>query len=159
LQGDGINVVSNGAGISTVRISGNLIRQYSNLAGIDLAQRSGNGSLFATITGNTVSDPGTFASNGILVQAGAGGTDNGTVCANVTGNSITGSGAGGGTDFRFRQRILTTFRVPGYAGANNDNAAVVAFVSGNNGGASGSATNNVAGGGAGFVGGSACPLP
>ena len=159
LQGDGINVVSNGAGISTVRISGNLIRQYSNLAGIDLAQRSGNGSLFATITGNTVSDPGTFASNGILVQAGAGGTDSGTVCANVTGNSITGSGASGGTDFRFRQRILTTFRVPGYAGANNDNAAVVAFVSGNNGGASGSATNNVAGGGAGFVGGSACPLP
>jgi Bacterial Ig domain len=158
-QGDGITVFSNGAGISTVRISGNLIRQYSNLAGIDMAQRSGSGSLFATVTGNTISNPGTFASNGILIQAGAISTDNGTVCAGVTGNSITGSGANGGTDFRLRQRNLTTFRLPGYAGANNDNAAVVTFVAGNNGGASGSATNNVAGGGAGFVGGSACPLP
>jgi hypothetical protein len=159
LQGDGITVASNGAGISTVSITNNLVRQYSNLAGINLAQRSGNGSLFATVTGNTVSNPGSFASNGILVQAGALSTDNGTLCANVTGNSITGSGANGGTDFRFRQRFLTTFRVPGYAGAANDNAAVVAFVSGNNGGASGSATNNVSGGGAGFVGGAACPTP
>ena len=158
-QGDGINVASNGAGISTVSITGNVVRQYSNLAGINLAQRSGSGSLFATVTGNTISNPGTFASNGILIQAGAVTTDNGLVCANVTGNSITGSGASGGTDFRYRQRNLTTFRVPGYAGAANDNAAVVTFVAGNNGGASGSATNNVAGGGAGFIGGAACPLP
>jgi hypothetical protein len=158
-QGDGITVFSNGAGISTVSITNNLVRQYSNLAGINVRQGSGSGSLFATITGNTVSDPGTFASNGILVQAGALSTDNGLVCANVTGNNITGSGANGGTDFRYRQRFLTTFRVPGYAGAANDNTAVVNYVAGLNGGASGSATNNVAGGGAGFVGGSACPTP
>ncbi len=158
-QGDGITVLSSGAGTSTVSITSNLVRQYANLFGINVHQRDGSGALYATITGNTVSNPGSFATNALIVQAGAISTDNGTVCAHISGNTITGAGAGGATDFRVRQRNLTTFRLPGYAGAANDNAAVVAFISGNNGGASGSATNNVAGGGSGFIGGAACPTP
>ena len=54
----------------------------------------------------------------------------------------------------------TTFRLPGYAGAAGDTAAVVSFVQGNNPGAeTGSATANFPAGGGGFVGGAACPTP
>ena len=78
--------------------------------------------------------------------------------AGALANSITGSGANAGTDFRLRQRQSTTVRLPGYAGANNDNTAVVTFVQGNNGGASGLASNTVGSGGGGFVGGGGtCP--
>ena len=69
---------------------------------------------------------------------------------------ITGTGTDGGTDFRLRQRQSTTVFLPGYAGANNDDAAVVAFAQGNNGGTpTGSAANTVPTGG-GFQG--TCPF-
>ena len=121
----------------------------------------------ATVTANTIANPGTFASNGILAQAGSVTGDQGLMCLDIGGadalaNSLAGSGANGGTDFRVRQRIETTVRLPGYVGANNNNAAVVAFIQGRNTGAeTGSATNNVSGvpPGGGFVGGAACPQP
>jgi hypothetical protein len=162
-SGDGINVASNNAGTLTVAITNNTIRQYSNLAGIGIAQRDGNGTLNATVTGNTVSNPGTFASNGIVAQAGATATDAGLLCVDIGGagalaNSIAGSGANGGTDFRLRQRFGTTVRLPGYGGAPTDTAAVIAFVQGRNTGSeTGSAT--VEAPGVGFVGGAACPQP
>ena len=114
----------------------------------------------ATITGNTVANPGTFGGNGLLVTAGAITTDAGTFCGAITGNTLGGSGGSGTTDFRLRQRFLTTVRLPGYGGAAGDTAAVVAFVQGNNTGAeTGSATANFPAGGGGFVGGAACPTP
>jgi hypothetical protein len=80
----------------------------------------------------------------------------------VRNNNLAGSGLnsapGVDTDFRLRQRQLTTVRLPGYAGANTDTAAVVAFVQGNNNGAeTGSAA--VAATGGGFVGGPSCVVP
>ncbi|HET6669799.1 MAG TPA: Ig-like domain-containing protein [Pyrinomonadaceae bacterium] len=169
-SGNGIDIVVNGKSDITVAITNNLIREYSNLSGIRVAARDdvaagAGGTINATITGNTISDPGTFAGEGLFVSAGAVAGDDHFICADIGGagalaNSIAGSGANGSTDFRVRQRFLTTVRLPGYAGANNNDAAVVAFIQGrNNGAETGSADNNVAGGGGGFVGGAACTAP
>jgi len=164
-QGAGIDVTSVDGGTSTTLITGNQIRQYNNF-GISLtagnASVGGSGALNATVTGNTVANPGTsgFAMNGVMLNSGTNAGDAHQVCLAMSGNSITGSGAFGGTDFRLRQRMLTTVRLPGYAGANNNNAAVTAFIQANNGGTpTGSAANTVSTGGGGFVGGAGCPTP
>ncbi len=153
----------------TVSITGNQIRQYNNF-GIELLTGGGasptGGALNATITGNTVKEPGTggLPMNGIHLNGGTVPGDTYQICASVGGagalaNDITGSGANAGTDFRLRQRQATTVRLPGYGGANNNDAAVVTFVQANNVGApSGLASNTVPTGG-GFVGGAACPTP
>jgi hypothetical protein len=76
-------------------------------------------------------------------------TDAGTMCAAITGNTLGGSGGGGTTDFRLRQRFLTTFRLSGYGGGQADTAAVVTFVQNNDTGVeTGSATANFPAGGA-----------
>src|SRR5436190_8994031 len=126
----------------------------------DVPGRTGSRTLNATITGNTLANPGTFASNGLFVFGGATTTDGGLICAGISGNSITGSSANGSTDFRLRQRFNTTIRLPGYGGAAGDTTAVVIFVEGNNGGTpTGSATVAFPTTGGGFAGGSACPTP
>jgi hypothetical protein len=164
-QGSGINVAHLGGGTSTVAVTGNQVRQYNNF-GINVsagtASAGGNGTLNATVTGNTVTEPGTaaFPMNGINVNVGNSSGDAHAVCASITGNAAAGSGAFGGTDIRIRQRFLTTTRLPGYAGGNADNAAVAAFLEANNAGSpTVQAQNSVATGGGGFVGGGACPQP
>ncbi|MGH2688310.1 MAG: hypothetical protein ACRDKW_05830, partial [Actinomycetota bacterium] len=126
--------------------------------------RDGDGTLNATVTGNTIGNPGSFASHGIVAQAGSVDGDGGTLCVDIGGagalaNSLAGSGANSGTDFRLRQRIDTTVRLPGYAGGATDTAAVIALVQARNTGSeTGSATVNSPPGG-GYVGGAACPQP
>ena len=160
-QASGIAAYADGDGVHTVRIENNQIRQWSGFAGIDMLIRDGSPTLNATITGNTIANPGARSeATGILATAGAITTDAGTICAAITGNTLAGAGGSGTTDFRLRQRFLTTFRLPGYTGAAGDTAAVVSFVQGNNPGAeTGSATANFPAGGGGFVGGAACPTP
>ncbi len=133
-QGDGINITAQNTSDITVAITNNTIRQYSNASGMNLSVNTGTtDTLNATITGNTISNPGTFGGNGLLAQAGAAAGDAGFMCIDIGGagalaNSIAGSSANGATDFRVRQRISTTVRLPGYVGANNNDAAVVAFI-------------------------------
>lgn len=172
LQGSGISLTSVGGGSHTVSVTGNQVRQYNNqgvLLQIGDASAGGNGTLNATVTSNVIAQPGTAptAKNGIHLNAGLATGDNPQVCVDLGGagslaNSVAGSGSGGaaGTDLRLRQRFLTTVRLPGYAGGNADNAAVVAFEQARNGGApTGLAQNAVATGGGGFVGGAGCPQP
>jgi hypothetical protein len=156
-----ITVTSNGAGTTTVAVTNNVIRQYGNGYGILLDNKEGNSTLNATVTGNNVDNPGTFAINGIHVNAGATAgppIDSGVTCAAITGNTVINAGLAT-ADIRLRQRFNTTIRLPGYAGAASDSTAVNAFVSGNNGGAEVTSINNVGGGGFGFLGGAACPIP
>jgi hypothetical protein len=164
-QGSGIAVLHSGGGTDTVHITGNQVRQYNNsgiLLQIGAASLGGSGTLNATVTGNTVAQPGTFASNGVFLNVGTASGDAHQACftfggAGALANSITGSGANGATDFRLRERFATSVRLPGYAGANNDNAAVTAFVQANNGGSpTGLVANNVPTG-AGYIGGAPCP--
>jgi hypothetical protein len=158
-SGTGISVISNGAGLTTVAVTNNQVRQYANPYGILINTKEGSSDLNATVTGNTVANPGSFAINGIRVDAGATAGDSGTLCAAVTGNSVADSGPGADTDIRLRQRFNTTIRLPGYGGANNDLTAVNSFVAGNNAGSDVSSAHNVGGGGFGFVGGAACITP
>ena len=153
-----VSTTAHGSGTMTVTIDGNLLHEYG-LAGIDIASSSGSPALNATVTGNTVSDPGTTAAHGLLLRAGGLTGDGGTVCASISGNTLTGSAPEGSTDFRLRQRFNTTVRLPGYSGGSRDTTAVVAFAQQNNPGAeTGSATAEPVTGG-GFIGGAACPTP
>jgi hypothetical protein len=132
--------------------------------GISIASAEGSADVDATVTGNSLKNPDpTLGLNGIRVDAGATAgppADDGVICAALTGNDATGTGVAGAADIRLRQRFATTIRLPGYSGANSDDAAVESFVAGNNVGAPVvDATNNVAGGGGGFPGGAACTLP
>lgn len=155
-----ITVAAKGVALLTINVLNNIIRQWGNGYGILVSTSEGSAAINATITGNNVKNPGTFAINGIHAMAGATAADNGIMCLALTGNDATLS-AGvppGDTDIRIRQRFNTTIRLPGYAGANNNTVAVNTFVSGNNtGGPTVSSTHNVGGGGFGYVGGAACP--
>ncbi len=166
--GSGISVILAENGTHTTTVTNNQIRQYNNFGIIVQAGGTatvGSGTLKATVTGNTISNPGTmvFAKNGFQLNSGTLPGETYQVCLTFGGagalrNSLVGSGTDGGTDFRLRQRQATTVRLPGYAGANNDDAAVVTFAQGNNnlgGTPTGSATNTVPTGG-GWIGGT-CP--
>jgi Big-like domain-containing protein len=163
-QGSGISIVHIGGGTSTTTVTNNHVAQYNN-TGITVqigdAASGGNGTINARVTGNTVSNPGSLASNGFLLNAGTVTGDSHFVCLTLGGagsaaNSVTGSSANGATDIRLRQRQATTVRLAGYAGANNDNAAVQSYVQSQNGGTpTVSAANTVPTGG-GFIGGT-CP--
>lgn len=168
----GISLIMSELGSLNVTVTNNTIREYANhgiIVQTGGTVSAGNGSLTATIQANTIHGPVTNAtapsSNGIHVNAETmpGGTYQ--VCLVLGGsgalaNSIVGSGAdnGGlsGSDFRLQQRQNTTIRLPGYTGANNSEAAVVAFVQGNNssGGTPTGLASHTAGSGGGFVGGS-----
>jgi uncharacterized repeat protein (TIGR01451 family) len=162
-QGSDIVVELNGDGIHNSTVSGNTLRQYGNGAALLLQKRNSSSAASAlnvTVTGNTITQPGSFASNGVLLNSGTVAGNAGTSCTDIGGagalaNNFTGSGAGGSDDFRVRQRFSTTVRLPGYAGANTDTTAVVNFIKGrNSAGASGSATTQAPGGG--FIGGAPC---
>ncbi len=135
---DCITIFANQKSDITVAVTNNLLREYSNTSGINIQARDdggaagAGGTVNATITGNTISDPGTFAGNGLFTSAGSVAGDDHFMCVDIGGagalaNSLAGSGGNGVEDFFVRQRFLTTVRLPGYGGANNDNAAVVAL--------------------------------
>jgi hypothetical protein len=163
-QGSGISVFHVGGGTSTAAVTNNVVAQYNSsgiLVQVGDNTSGGNGTMNAHVTGNTISNPGAFAFNGFLLNAGTVSGDAHFVCLTLGGaganaNSVTGSGANGATDIRLRQRMATTVRLSGYVGANNDNAAVQAYVQSTNGGTpTVSAANTVPTGG-GFIGGT-CP--
>jgi hypothetical protein len=167
-QGSGISVDARGHGTHTAAITGNNIRRCLD-RGISAGASDGDGTLNLTVTGNTVAELVNASSReGFFLNAGAfspnafGATDSHTVCLELGGagglaNSLT-HGPSATADYRLRQRFATTVRLPGYAGANNDTGAVIAFVSARNGGASGNVQATVPPGG-GYVGGAACPQP
>src|SRR5205085_995866 len=153
LQGFDVVVELNGLGTHNATVSGNTLRQWSGANAINITKRNAtgaSGTLNVTVTGNTLAEPnGVGPINGLLVNSGTATNDAGTTCADIggagaLGNTMAGSGANGGTDFRVRQRFLTTVRLPGYGGAATDNAAVVAFIQARNTGSeTGSATNDL----------------
>jgi Ca2+-binding RTX toxin-like protein len=158
-------------GDMNIAITNNQVFQYNN-HGISLQFGQDTpvaGSYNVTVTGNTVSNPGNINTdfNGINLNNGTVAADNFTTCADIGGaglaNSVANSGSGvippNNADIRLRQRQATTVRLPGYGGANNNDAAVVTYLTGRNTLATAAAANTVATGGGGFVGGAACTAP
>jgi hypothetical protein len=137
-------------------------------AGIEFFQ-SGSTVMNGTLRSNFIRDPRTVALNGIRAQAGqTASADNGTLCLDLGDSSLsnptlkndaTGGGVNSGqADIRLIQRGNTTFKVAGtpqYAGANNDIAAVAAYVAARNTGSVGAAFNASPG----FTGASGCTQP
>ncbi|HEX8719884.1 MAG TPA: Ig-like domain-containing protein [Pyrinomonadaceae bacterium] len=166
-----IDIRTVGRAAQTVLIDGNQIFQYAN-KGIVLQSGDINangttgtvGNINATVTNNTISNFSTFPATqaGMDVNLGTLSGDTYTMCLDVRDNDAANAGdesGTGGRDFLLRQRQLTTMKLPGYGGANNDNAAVIAYVQNRNVGAeSVLAQNSVAAGGGGFVPGS-CAQP
>ncbi len=154
-QGNCIVVISQGSATHNVTITHNNLHQY-NEAGIRLDHIVGDGTLNATVTSNTIANPGPFTLSAIYILAGGNIGDSGTVCALIEDNSFVGGG-GFFSDFGIDQLFNATVNLPGYSGGNNDTAAVIAFVQGNN---SGLPTGTVllSGSGGGVTGtGSSCP--
>lgn len=166
-KGNDIGIFAEGSGTETLSITNNNLFQYENEAGISFLDREGSPTMNLTIIGNTIADPGSFGSWGILGQAGATSgppADSGKVCAAISGNSMTGSAQAGqgGADFELDQDFATTLELPGYAGGTSDTNAVVSFVQGNNTPTMGTAPSGIAtvgGSGGGFTGGTSCPTP
>lgn len=174
VAGSGLKVQNAGGGAMTIAITGNTVRNYNNF-GIELLTGGGaspqSGQLNATVTGNTVGNPGTggLPMNGIHLNGGTVPGDTYQICLEVGGagglaNSIAGSGANVGTDIRLRQRQSTTVQLRGYAGGNTDVTAVqnylIAQNSGNGAPTALASTQSPPGGG--FVntpGGGPCPQP
>lgn len=165
LEGDGLKVQTAGQGTLTMGITNNQVRQYNN-QGIHLQAGAGiahPGIFNATITGNTIANPGNNPNIGNIFQGlhlnnGVTSGDSFQTCVDVGANTINGSGRNGGTDFRVRQRQSTTVRLPGYGGGARDTVAVVEFLQGEIGGSpTGSAAAEPSSGG-GFIGtGTTCP--
>jgi hypothetical protein len=170
-EGSGIFLTGDGGSDINAAITNNNVFQYNNHGiRMDFGDQLNPGSVFnVTVTGNTVSNPGNINTdfNGIHLNNGTvGATDNFTTCADIggagVGNNVAGSGSGvtppNNADIRLRQRQSTTVRLPGYGGANNDNTAVVTYLTGRNTLTTAAASNTVPTGG-GFVGGAACTQP
>ena len=166
-SGSGIMIETTGGGDHSSTVTGNTVRGYNN-HGIMLqaGDQLGNPVTYqVTVTNNTVTQPGTLLTNfnGVHLNNGTVGGDSFTACIDIRNNALTGSGTGASSpnnnDIRLRQRILTTVRLPGYAGAANDNAAVQAFLLANNTAATANAANTVSTGGGGYIGGAACTTP
>ncbi|MEP6491701.1 MAG: invasin domain 3-containing protein [bacterium] len=183
-SGTGIGIFAShiGGSVTTVKISNNVIRQIAGsangaittLTGDDVGG-GGSGTMSATIVGNDIQESGTptnGAQHGILVTNGRVTNDNDQGCYDIGGagalaNSITNfntpTGGGAVNRIRVNERFLTTARFPGYTGANNDNAALGAYLLARNTASNFANANNVGVGGSGFLNttppGSACTQP
>lgn len=178
--GDGISVLQFGGGALNVGVTGNSITyQGTQRAMLFQAGQDGAGSLDATVTGNAINmklDGTGNAATGILAQVAVAspGGDNASLCADIggaggLGNVFTHSLGGNmpSGEIRVRQRFVTTVKLRGYTDANDNNAAVVAYLAGRNtlvNSPTATATNEVGvtAGAGGFVntaGGAACTQP
>ncbi|MCM3905164.1 MAG: Ig-like domain-containing protein [Pyrinomonadaceae bacterium] len=163
-ESNGISVESRGGGSHTTLVTNNTIRQYRDI-GINIeGAEAGTTTFNATITGNTIDEPGSpgaagLSLHGIQLNWGIDVGNTSVACVDIGGSTPalrnnapnSGNEAAGGADIRPRQRQLTTVRLPGYTGANNDNAAVATYLSGRNTVTSVVSSNTVATGGGGFL--------
>jgi VCBS repeat-containing protein len=172
-QGSGIVADIVGGGSHTVTITNNTIAQFTEFGilvqGGATTTGGGQGYMTAVVQGNTVVQPsanalaGGVPTSGIRLGAGLTTGDNTKFCVTLGGttaaekNTVTGTGnpSAGSSDIRVQQRFLTILGMPGYAGANNSNSAMVTYLTSRNNAASAAAANNTGAGGPGFSG--TCP--
>src|ERR1051326_2395832 len=120
-----LDVESNGGGDLTIKVDNNQMYQWgSNGAGLLLQAGSTSGnptSVNATITNNSIAEPGTFAvannAQGFQLNSGTNSGENFTSCLKFQSNVFDTAGTGAGGDGRFRQRFDTKVQMPGYTGA------------------------------------------
>ena len=175
LTADGIIINNAGGGTINALVGGSPGGNTIDYAGsqraiIAQAGQDGNGNTNLTVTGNSIDiklDGANNAVTGIFAQVAVTGppapSNTSAMCADLGGagalsntftHSLGGTLAAG--DMRVRQRFDGTMRLPGYAGAATDTAAVAAFLNGRNAEVSpATATADSTG----FGGGAACTQP
>jgi CSLREA domain-containing protein len=139
-QSSGIRLENHSKGSLTGIVSNNTIRETCGAggglvlsAGDTTASGLGNGPLNATVFNNSIFRPGATPNSfdhGVVLVGGAGVSGNtNLICLDMHNNSSQGSTVVGSSGFayRMRQRFSQTVKLPGYTGANNDNAAVSNF--------------------------------
>ena len=150
----------------TAIVDGNHVRSWHSGPGINFQvgdTGNVNAAITLTVTNNTISNPGAASQHGIVGNFGADTAGTNAVCADIKSNNIdlTATPPNGGANIRVRQRNSSTVRLPGYAGANTDTAAVISFLAGQN---TLSPVGNVTASvavppGGGFIGGAPCASP
>ena len=172
---DLIQVYNTGDQTVKALITGNSGSNY-NFAGLDILSGDGDGSMNVTATGNTFSSPGGNAFAGIYADMGTtdpnahGHADQGISCLDIGGagalqNSVKNSfnAVQGVSDIRFRHRMATTVRLPGYTGASLGSNLLGTYLQGRNSGNGTPTTTDSASGTNGWTNtspaGSACPQP
>ena len=146
VQSSGISVDGNGNGTVTVAITNNQIRQYGSGDGINLNAGNsevggvlGDHALNATVTGNTIEQPGTFGDNAFELNGGTNTGNANPICLDLGNNTMENGGFSGppvfADDVNIRQRFDSIVRMPGYAGGSKDTAAVQTYIANRNPGA------------------------
>jgi VCBS repeat-containing protein len=138
--GNAIGVRSNGAATVKALITNNNLTQHV-ISGLELLQNDGNGSLNATVRGNTITKPATLAESeplqfGMFVLIGSG-SDAGTSCLDIGGagalaNNLTGSSAVGSPNIRFAMNGAATTQLAGYSGGATSNSEVNTYLAARN---------------------------
>jgi hypothetical protein len=177
--GAAISLTHLGAGTGTHAVTNNIIRQINGtdaiiMQGGDASGSGGNGTMNVTITGNDIQEEGNTinaARQAITLNAGTVAGDGHAFCVDIGGvgallnNIVNYNASSVGNDNRIllNEVFATTVRLPGYAGANNDVAAVAAYLLGRNTASRATALDNVSAGGFGFLDttppSSGCPQP
>jgi hypothetical protein len=143
---DGISVFAAGGGTTVVNITNNSFAYRGTQRAINIqGGQDGAAAMHTTVTGNSIDmqiDGTNNPTAGILAQVAVASPsgDNSSLCADIGGagalrNTFTHSIAAANMpagDIRTRQRFATVVRLPGYAGAANDTAAVVAYLTARN---------------------------
>jgi len=143
-QGSDIFINFNAAGTGVFNITNNKLFQYGSGNGINLnmgAFGTSNPYVQLVVTGNTISNPGTFGAQGVLLTAGTGPLpETGRICMTLGGagalaNALAGSGGPGapGTDIRIRDRFDVKVGFPGYGSTTTDTAGLATYLAGRNG--------------------------
>jgi hypothetical protein len=138
--GNAIGVRSNGAATVDALITNNNLTQHV-ISGLELLQNDGNGTLNATVRGNTITKPATLAESeplqfGMFVLIGSG-PDAGTSCLDIGGagalaNNLTGSSAVGSPNIRFAMNGAATTKLAGYSGGATSNSEVNTYLAARN---------------------------
>ena len=144
IESAGIYVDGGGTTSMTVAITNNTIRQ-TNEAGIYIVANNNAGAgssatLNATITGNTTAEPAAanFQFAGVWADIGTGvGGDTSTACLDIGGAGGLQNDFSTGDPFNFGDINLSvqtgsTIRLPGYGGANNNDAQITTYLTGRN---------------------------
>ncbi|WP_084629505.1 tandem-95 repeat protein [Patulibacter americanus] len=139
-SGDGIFVNGHGASIINALIQGNDVRQHGAV-GIDVLQNDGNGTVNATVVGNTVEETGPDGTGAIRAVIGSAAGDVGTSCLDIGSssdavrkNKVAGTALNGGFDIRLRMAgdPGSTANLVGYGGGPSDTGAVGAYLQARN---------------------------
>jgi len=171
--GVGIQVILNGAGTHTSAVTNNRIREWENGPGIRVLARdhdaNGSGTLNVTVTGNTLTNPGSFGYS-MLLQSGAASGDAHTLCANVGDpsnaalkNAFVDNPAAFDGTVTLYQRFSTTMNLTAYAGGATSDANLTTYFQNRNTGVvtvqTGDSPYFTGGINTGINGGAACPTP